>query len=78
MCNAYSETVLFVFIYSIYSSCLIAIDLPVWPTYDMLHVLHCNLYIPLEFVLFCFEVVYHRVDGKRCYVSEMLCLGRCV
>ena len=23
------------------------------PTYDLLHVLHCNLYISLEFVLFC-------------------------
>jgi hypothetical protein len=30
----------------------ISIDLPVWPTYDLLHVLPCNLNIPLEFILF--------------------------
>jgi hypothetical protein len=27
--------------------------LPVCPTYDILHVLHCSLYIPLEIALFC-------------------------
>jgi hypothetical protein len=53
MCNAYAETGLLVFIYRICSRCLISIDLTVWPTYDLLHVLHCNLYIPLEFVSFC-------------------------
>jgi len=28
------------------------IDLPVWPTYELLQVLHFNLYMPLEFILF--------------------------
>ena len=53
MCNAYAETGIFVLIYHICSQYLIAIDLPVWHTYDLLHVLYCNLYIPLESVLFC-------------------------
>ena len=43
----------FVLIYLICSWCIISIDLPVWPAYDMLHVLHCNWYIPLEYILFC-------------------------
>ena len=46
----------FFLIYRICSRCLISIDLPVWPTYDLLHALHCNLYIPLEFILFCGDV----------------------
>ena len=53
MCNAYADIVLFVYIYRICSRCLILVVLPVWPTYDLLHVLHCNLYIQLEFILFC-------------------------
>ena len=53
MCNAYAETGLFVFMYHIYSRCLIFVDLLVWQTYDLLHILHCNLYIPLQFILFC-------------------------
>ena len=32
---------------------------PVWPTYDLLHVLHCNLYIPLEFILFS-DILSHK------------------
>ena len=40
-------------IYLIFSRCLISIDLPVRPTYDLLHVLHCNLYNPLELNSFC-------------------------
>ena len=52
VCNAYAETGMFVLIYHICSRYLIAIDLPVWPTFHLLHVLHCNLYIPLESVLF--------------------------
>jgi hypothetical protein len=27
--------------------------LPVWPTYELLQVLHFSLYIPREFILFC-------------------------
>jgi hypothetical protein len=52
MCNAY-EIGLLVLIYLICSLCLISINLPLWPTYALLHILHCNLYIPLEFILFC-------------------------
>jgi hypothetical protein len=44
MCNAYDEKGLFGLIYRIYSRYLIATELPVWPTYDMLHILHCNIY----------------------------------
>jgi len=32
---------------------------PVWPTYDLLHVLHWNLYIPLDFVLFCGDLSHN-------------------
>ena len=35
--NAYVETGLFVFIQRVFSRRLISIDLPVWPTYDLLH-----------------------------------------
>jgi hypothetical protein len=48
----YAEIGLFVLIYLICSLCLISIDQPVWPTYALLHIVHCNLYIPLEFILF--------------------------
>ena len=37
MRNAYGETGLFVFIHRVFSLCLISTDLPVWPTYDLLH-----------------------------------------
>jgi hypothetical protein len=43
MCDAYTETGLFVLIYHTCSWYLITLDLPMWPTYDLLHVLHCNL-----------------------------------
>jgi hypothetical protein len=56
MCNAYAETGMFVLIYHICSWYLTAIDLPVWPMYDLLHVLHFNLYIPLKSVLFCVDL----------------------
>jgi len=55
MCNAYSEIVFFL-IYRKCSRCLISNDFPVWPTYDLLHALLCNLYIQLEFILFCGDV----------------------
>jgi hypothetical protein len=32
---------------------------PVWPTYDLFHVLHCNLCIPLDFILFCGAVSHN-------------------
>ena len=51
MCKTYAETGLFVLVYLVCSLCLI--DLPFWPTYELLQVLHFSLYIPLEFLLFC-------------------------
>ena len=48
MCNAYAEIELFVFMCSICSRCLISIELPVWLTYDLLHVLHFNLLFHLS------------------------------
>jgi len=53
VCYWECEIRLFVFIYRIFSQCLISIELPVWPTHDLLHILHCNLCIRLEFILFC-------------------------
>ena len=52
LCNAYAEIGLLVLIHLIGSRRLISISLPVWPTYDLLHVLHCNICMPLEFILF--------------------------
>ena len=51
MCNAYAEIGLLVPMYRVRSLCLVAIDLPDCPTYELLQVSHLNLYIPLEFVL---------------------------
>ena len=51
-CNAYAEIGVFVLMYLVYSRCRIPIDLPVWPTYELLHVVHFNLYEQLEFILF--------------------------
>jgi len=49
---------------------------PVWPTYDLVHVLHCDLYIPLEFILFCgvlsrnwFHMVLH---VRNCMFTSIL------
>ena len=53
ICNAYAERGLLVFIYRICSRSLISIDLPVWPTYNLLHVLHCNIHTSLAFISFC-------------------------
>ena len=52
MCNAYAEIGLLVLVYIVLSSCRVSVDLPVWPTYELLQVLHFNLYMPLEFILF--------------------------
>ena len=52
MCNAYTEIGLFVLMCLGFSRCRIPIDLPVWPTYELLQVLHFNVYVPLEFTLF--------------------------
>jgi hypothetical protein len=53
MCKTYAETGLFVLVYLVCSLCRTFIDFPVWPTYELLQVLHFSLYIPLEFLLFC-------------------------
>ena len=52
MCRALAETWLFVFMYLVCSLRFIPNDLPVCPTYELLQVLHFNLYTPKEFVLF--------------------------
>jgi len=51
MCNAYADIWLLVLMYRVCSLCLVAIYLPVCPTYELLQVLHLSLYIPPEFVL---------------------------
>ena len=38
--------------YLVCSRCRVPVDLPVWPTHELLQGLHFNLYIPLEFTLF--------------------------
>ena len=48
----YAETGLFVLMYLVCSQCRMPIDVPVWPTHELLQVLHFNLYMPLQFVLF--------------------------
>jgi hypothetical protein len=65
--------------YLVCSLCLISNDLPVCPTYELLQVLHFNLYIPLEFVLnyFITELfVYGVVAGKAMF--RLVCLNRLV
>ena len=51
ICNANAKIGLFVVLYLVFSRCRISIILPVWSTFELLHVLHCNLYIPLEFIV---------------------------
>ena len=53
MCNVYGENGLLVLMCLMFSRCHILIYYPVWPTYELLHVLHFDLYMPLEFILFC-------------------------
>ena len=52
MCNEYAEIGLFVLICLLCSRCRNPTDLPVWPTYELSHVLHFNLYTPIEFISF--------------------------
>jgi len=53
MCNAYAIIGLFVLMYGVCSRYRIPNDQPVWPTYELLLVLHFIQYMPLEFILFC-------------------------
>ena len=50
MCNEHAEIGLFVLMHLVCSQCRIAIDLPDWPTHELLQVLHFNLYMSLEFI----------------------------
>ena len=52
MINAYAESGLFVFTYLVCSRCRILIYLPVWPTYELLHILHFNIVMPLGCISF--------------------------
>ena len=47
-----AEIGLFVLMYLVCSQCRMPIELAVWPTYELLQVLHFNLYMSLEFILF--------------------------
>jgi hypothetical protein len=51
MCNAYAEFGLFVLMCLLCSRCRIHIELPVWPTCDLINILYFNLYMPLHFIL---------------------------
>jgi hypothetical protein len=51
MCNANAKIGLFIVIYLVFWRCSTSIILPVWSTYKLLHVLHRNLYIPLELTM---------------------------
>jgi len=81
ICSAYAEIGLLVLIYCVCSLCLVAIDLPDWPTYELLQVLHLSLYIPLEFVLVltilsvsCWCIVF----VARRAIFKLVCLKRLV
>jgi hypothetical protein len=51
MFNAYAEMGFLVLMYRVCSLCLVVIDFPDCPTYELLQVLHLSFFIPLEFVL---------------------------
>jgi hypothetical protein len=51
--NEYAEIWLFVLMYLVCSRCRTPVDLPAWPTYELLQVLHFSWHMQLEFILFC-------------------------
>jgi len=51
--NAYTEIWLFVLMYLVCSRCHTPVDLPVWPTYELLQVLNFSRRMQLEFILLC-------------------------
>jgi hypothetical protein len=66
----YAEIGIFVLMYLVCSQCRMSIDLPVWPTYELLRVLHFNLYMPLEFILFGgIAYALHILSNKHEYGS---------
>jgi len=65
--------------YLICSLCLMPTDLPVCPTYALLHVLHFSSYIPLGLVLFCFsEYCCCKVLVALNAIFKSVCLNRFV
>jgi len=58
--------------YLVYSLCLVPNDLPVRPTYDLLMVLHFDLYIPPEFFVlnyFITELFVYALCGTEGYAQ---------
>jgi hypothetical protein len=51
--NKYAEIWLFVLMYLMCSQCHTPVDLPAWPTYELLQVLHFSRHTQLEFILLC-------------------------
>ena len=51
VCVVHMLTLDYWFLCIVHSLCPIAVDLPKFPTNEVLHVLHLSMYIPLEFVL---------------------------
>jgi len=51
--NTYAEIWLFFLVYLLCSRCRTPVDLPVWPTYEILQVLHFSRSMQLELILFC-------------------------
>jgi hypothetical protein len=49
--NAYAKICLFVLMYLVYSRCRTPVELLVWPTYELLQVLHFSRHMQLEFIL---------------------------
>jgi hypothetical protein len=79
MCKAYAETGLFVLVYLVCSLCHTDIDLPFWPTYELLQVLHFSLYIPLDLILwYCIaELFVYCVCGFGYFVYKWTVISKC-
>ena len=61
--------------------CRISIEFPVWPTYDLLQVLHFSLYTSLEFILFCgtsSQSWFYMVLVAREAMCKLVCLNKLV
>jgi hypothetical protein len=67
--------------YLVCSLCRNATELPVWPTYELLQVLHFSLHILLEFILFCGILSLsslHIVSMARKALFKLVCLNKLV
>ena len=81
MHKAYTENGMLVFMYLVCSLCHNAINLLVWPTYELLQVLHFSLYIPFEFILFCGTLslsCFYIVLVARKAIFKLVCLDKLV